>query len=88
MLSQNEVFGAASGYSNTSIGLSQWCIDVHTQQRIAVPPNLTGRGWELGEAGNVNTCRHGLAWQLTEIPYSALIPMEDETTNMIVYKQL
>ena len=81
VLSQKDVFGASksSYYSNTSVGLSQWLIDVHDTQRIAT---LTTEGWLVAEAGNVNT-EHGI-WQLTEIPIEALLPRRSECENLLV----
>ena len=82
VLSQRDVFGAPARASNASVGLSQWLIDVHDVARYAVPPSLTGRGWEVAEAGGVNTVH--AAWQLTEVPLGALLPRRSETQNLLV----
>ena len=83
VLSQGDVYGAATRASNSSVGLSQWLVDIHTAQRVALPPALAPSGsWEVGEAGGVNTV-HG-EWQLTEIPYEALTPRRAETQNLLV----
>lgn len=84
VLSQNDVYGAALGHSNHSVGLSQWCVDVHSEDRVAMPPGDTGRGWEISTTGDVNTCGGGKLWQLTEIPYQALVPIRTETSNLLV----
>jgi hypothetical protein len=86
VLTQRDVVGAAVGRANASVGLSQWCVDVHAEQRVAVPPALTGRGWEVADAGGVNTCSGDpMPWQLTEIPYGALIPARGGgTPNLLV----
>ena len=82
LLTQADVVGAAVGRSNASVGLSQWLIDVHEVQRVAVPPALTGRGWEVAEAGQTDTLQQ--AWQLTQVPYGVLTPRRAETTNLLV----
>jgi hypothetical protein len=84
VMTQHDVYGGNVSHSNSSIGLSQWCIDVHSEQRLAVPPELTGRGWEIATTGDVNTCGHGLPWQLTEVPYGAITPRRNETSNLLV----
>jgi hypothetical protein len=85
VLTQRDVVGAALGFSNDSVGLSQWCVDVHAEQRVAVPPALTGRGWEVVDAGGVNTCSGDpMPWQLTEIPYRVLTPARGDTPNLLV----
>jgi hypothetical protein len=85
VLTQHDVVGAALGFSNASVGLSQWCVDVHAEQRAAVPPALTGRGWEVADVGGVNTCSGDpMPWQLTEIPYGALTPARGDTPNLLV----
>ena len=85
VLTQRDVVGAAFGFSNASVGLSQWCVDVHVEQRVAVPPALTGRGWEVADAGGVNTCSgNPEPWQLTEIPYGALTPARGDAPNLLV----
>ena len=81
--SQNDVYGVKRGFSNTSIGLSQWLVDIHSEQRVALFPNLTTSGnWEVGNEGGVNTA--GGAWQLTEIPYEIITPKREETLNLLV----
>lgn len=57
VLAQADVLGAKTRASNASVGLSQWCVDIHGVQRIAVPPRATGRGWEVLDEGHVDTCR-------------------------------
>ena len=84
LMTQHDVYGGNVSHCNSSIGLSQWCIDVHSEQRLAVPPELTGRGWEIATTGDVNTCGHGLPWQLTEVPYGAITPRRNETSNLLV----
>ena len=83
VFSQNDVYGDVRGFSNTSIGLSQWLVDIHSEQRVALFPNLTKSGsWEVGEAGGINTAGH--EWQLTEIPYEIIIPKREDTLNLLV----
>jgi len=85
VLTQHDVVGAAVGTSNASIGLSQWCVDVHAEQRVALPPALTGRDWEVADVGGVNTCSGDpMPWQLTEVPYGALTPARSDTPNLLV----
>ncbi len=85
VLTQHDVVGAAVGRSNASVGLSQWCVDVHAEQRVALPPALTGRGWEVADVGGVNTCSGDpMPWQLTEIPLGALTPARGDTPNLLV----
>ena len=85
VLTQHDVVGAAVGLSNASVGLSQWCVDVHAEQRVAVPPALTGRDWEVADVGGVNTCSGDpMPWQLTEIPFGALTPARGDTPNLLV----
>lgn len=79
VLTQRDVFGESKSTSNTSVGLSQWLIDVHDTQRIATQ---TSQGWLVAEAGNVNT-EHGV-WQLSEIPFEALLPRRSECENLAV----
>jgi hypothetical protein len=79
ILSQQDVFGTSTSESNTSVGLSQWLIDVHDTQRIAT---LTTEGYLVAEAGNVNSAHK--TWQLTEIPYEAFLPRRIECENLAV----
>jgi hypothetical protein len=82
VFSESDVWGHEVGANNGSVGLSQWLIDIHSEQRVALPPSVTGRGWEVADAGDVNTA--GAAWQLTEIPFAVIIPRRSETQNLIV----
>lgn len=82
VLSQNDVYGSTVRASNASVGLSQWLIDIHAEDRVAVPPSLTGRGWEVSDGSGVNTA--GKVWQLTEVPLGALTPRREETSNLLV----
>jgi hypothetical protein len=82
VLAQRDVLGARARASPASVGLSQWLVDVHAGARYALPPALTGRGWEVAEAGGVNTLRS--AWQVTEVPLGALLPRRSEMQNLLV----
>jgi hypothetical protein len=82
VLTQHNVFGAATARSNASVGLSRWLIDIHNVINMAVPPAFTGRGWEVAATGLANTA-HGV-WQLTEVPYGALTPRSGQASNLLV----
>ena len=82
VMTQADVFGATTAANNASVGLSQWLVDIHNVVNMAAPPALTGRGWELAATGRVNT-QHG-AWQLTEVPFGALLPRRGEVANLAV----
>jgi hypothetical protein len=83
VLTQADVHGApVSRPSDTSVGLSKWLVDIHSVLSMAAPPSSTGRGWEFTATGGVNTVRTD--WQLTEIPYGALLPRRGETSNLLV----
>jgi hypothetical protein len=82
VMTQADVFGAATSSSNASVGLSQWLVDIHNVLNMAAPPSVTGRSWEVAATGRVNTV-HGV-WQLTEIPFGAMLPRRGETANLLV----
>jgi hypothetical protein len=82
VLSQRDVYGAATATSNASVGLSQWLVDIHNVLNMAAPPALTGRGWEVAATGRVNT--KGGEWQLTEVPLGALLPRRGEASNLLI----
>lgn len=80
VLTQADVCCAATASDPDSVGLSQWLIDVHAVRRIAVPPTQPLEAWDTVDAGDVNTQHE--TWQLTEIPYGALVPAFNDTTNL------
>ena len=58
VLTQVDVIGAARRRdpAASSVGLSSWCVDQHLVQRLAAPPEATGRGWEVLDEW-LDTCR-------------------------------
>jgi len=89
VMTQPDVIGAARRRdpAATSVGLSLWCVDEHVVQRVAAPPEATGRGWEVLDEW-LDTCRGHDApaqeRQLSEVPYGALTPRRDDTLNLLV----
>jgi len=89
VMTQADVLGAARRRdpTNSSVGLSLWCVDEHLVQRLAVPPAATGRGWEVLDEW-LDTCRGhdapAQARQLSEIPIGALIPRRGDALNLLV----
>ena len=82
VMTQADVYGSAYAKDPTSVGMSQWLIDVHAVRRIAAPPSPGFPAWDTVDAGDVNTA--GKVWQLTEIPYAALTPAVGDTENLLV----
>lgn len=90
MLTQRNVVGEAAavgdaGRWNTSVGLSKWGVDIHAVRRLAMP---TGNGsWIISNAGGHDTMRSHdppLSTSLVEVPYEALVPRADDTSNLLV----
>ena len=70
--------------SPTAVGLSKWQVDIHAVQRVAAEVNGTWRvvnaGGRDGGRDRVSYCPGGLL----EIPYEALVPARDDTSNLLV----
>jgi len=72
--------------SPTGVGVSEWGVDVHAVQRLAAVDPNTGN-WRVYNAGgrdagrdHIASCKGGLV----EVPYEAMIPKVDDTTNLYV----
>jgi hypothetical protein len=82
VMTQADVTGGTIGTDPTSVGLSQWLVDIHSVRRIAAPPSSSFPYWDTVDAGDQNTAHK--YWQLTEIPYGALIPALGDTASLLV----
>jgi len=70
-----------------SVGLSDWGVDIHTVKRVAYRGPETGHDWRVVNVGGRDTMRTQYAQcrkQLIQIPYDALIPRADDTSNLLV----
>jgi len=93
VLMQHNVAGtdAASGVVGvsrwaSSVGLSSWGVDIHPVRRVVVQ---TAAGARVANAGGRDTMRFGdanppVTVALVEIPYEALTPRPDDTSNLVV----
>jgi hypothetical protein len=85
VLSMADVDGTAVRHDPRSVGLSRWLVDIHVVQRVAAEDPVGSGAWYVVNAGDRNTAH--TTWQLTEIPYDALIPSADDpggATNLLV----
>lgn len=77
VLTQADVLGAKTSQSESSVGLSRWLVDIHAVQRLAVP---NGSSWLVVDAGDLNTAKQ--PWQLTAVPFHALLPSAGTADNL------
>ena len=69
---------------NTSVGLSSWGVDIHAVKRVVIQVNGTTR---ITNAGGHDTFRSKtplLPIALVEVPYEAMTPQANDTTNLLV----
>eukprot|EP00755_Sulcionema_specki_P002581 Sspe_Gene.118848::Locus_113288_Transcript_1_1_Confidence_1.000_Length_2183::g.118848::m.118848 len=85
VMTEMDTFGSPAGPSvATSVGLSSWAVDIHAVQRVAA--QINGK-WQVVNAGGRDIGRiHNEPGkrQLSEIPYEALVPKDNDTSNLIV----
>ena len=70
--------------SKTSVGISKWGIDIHAERRVAA--KVKG-SWRVVNAGGRDGGRDPAPFchtDLTEIPYEALTPRRNDTSNLLV----
>jgi hypothetical protein len=68
----------------TSVGLSQWGVDIHVVKRVAYY-NETSRAWTVQNIGGRDTMRtHDGCNIVIEVPYEAITPSHDDTSNLLV----
>ena len=84
VLTQQDVCAPAPAPS--SVGISKWGVDVHAMQRLAAKVNGTWRVVNAGgrDSGRYNTVAPKCGNGLVEVPYEALVPRWDDTSNLLV----
>eukprot|EP00041_Stephanoeca_diplocostata_P029741 m.885582 g.885582 ORF g.885582 m.885582 type:complete len:297 (-) comp23622_c0_seq6:1706-2596(-) len=82
VLTQSDLFSTLRRPS--SVGLSEWQVDIHAVKRVAHVVNGTWRVINAGGRDTGRTHAAGMAAQVLEVPYEAIIPRRGDTSNLLV----
>jgi hypothetical protein len=72
------------GRWKTSVGLSRWGVDIHGVKRVVVQSNGTVKITNAGGHDTMRAKDPKEATALVEVPYEAIIPRANDTSNLLV----